>query len=64
MKLKILYISEYVMTKYDMKMFLKKIALRNNLDLWNFKKYKSKIKKVLFKKIKNKLEKLSFHSEL
>jgi len=64
MKLKILFISEYVMTKYDMKSFLKKVALRNRLDLWKFKKYKSKIKKILFKKIKNKLEKLSFHSEL
>merc|ERR1711976_1145351 len=37
MKLKILFISEYVMTKYDMKSFLKKVALRNNLDLWKFK---------------------------
>ena len=64
MKLKILFISEYVMTKYDMKSFLKKVALRNNLDLWKFKKYKSKIKKILFKKIKNKLEKLSFNKEI
>ena len=64
MKLKILFISEYVMTKYEMKKFLKKVALRNKLDLWKFKKYKSKIKKILFKKIKKKLEKLSFHSDL
>ena len=31
-----------------MKSFLKKIALKNNLDLWKFKKYKSKIKKKFY----------------
>lgn len=63
MRLKIKYISEFVMTKYDMKRILKKIALKNKLDLWKFRKYKSKIKKILFKKMENKLEKLSFYSE-
>ena len=61
-KLKIKFISEYVMTKYDMKNFLKKIALHNKLDLWKFKENKSNIKKLLFKKIKNNLEKFSFDS--
>lgn len=60
MRLKIRFISEYVMTKYDMKNFLKKLALKTGLDLWKFKKYKSKIKRALYRKIKKKLEKLSY----
>ena len=60
MKLKIKFISEYVMTKYDMKKFLKKLALRSGLDLWKFRSNKSKVKKVLFKKLKKKLESLAF----
>ena len=63
-RLKIKFISEYIMTKYDMKSLLKKIALKNKIDLWKFKNYKSKIKKIIFNKIKSNLEKLSFYSEL
>ena len=64
MRTKIKFISEYVMTKYDMKSFLKRLALETGLDLWKFKKYKSKIKKSIYRKIKKKLEKLSFNSKL
>lgn len=60
MRLKVRFISEYIMTKYDMRNFLKKLALKTGLDLWKFKKNKSKIKKALYRKIKKKLEKLSF----
>ena len=64
MRTKIRFISEYVMTKYDMKSFLKRLALKTGLDLWKFKKNKSKIKRAIYRKIKRKLEKLSFNSEL
>jgi len=64
MRIKIKFISEYVMTKYDMKSFLKKLVLKTGLDLWKFKNYKSKIKKAIYRKIKRKLEKLSFESKL
>jgi hypothetical protein len=64
MKLKVKFISEYVMTKYDMRSFLKKLSLKSGVDLWKFKDYKSRVKKSIFKKIKSKLEKLSFNSEL
>jgi hypothetical protein len=63
MRLKIRFISEYVMTKYDMKNFIKKLALKSGIDLWKFKNHKSKVKKAIFYKIKRKLEKLSFESE-
>ena len=64
MRLKVRFISEYIMTKYDMKNFLKKLSLKTGLDLYKFKKYKSKIKKALYRKIKRKLEKLSFEYKL
>ena len=60
--MKIEFIAENVMTKYDMKSFLKKYAMKTGIDLWNLKEYKSYIKKSLYKKLKSKLEKLAFHS--
>ena len=60
--MKIEFIAENVMTKYDMKSFLKKYAMKTGLDLWNLKDYKSYVKKSIYKKLKSKLEKLAFHS--
>ena len=60
--LKVHYIADHVMTKYDMKSFLKKYSMKSGIDLWNLKKYKSYVKKSLYKKMKSKLEKLAFHS--
>ena len=58
---KVNFIADNVMTKYDMKSFLKKYALKSGLDLWKLKENKSYVKKSIYKKIKNKLEKLAYH---
>ena len=60
-ELKVNFITDHVMTKYDMKSFLKKYALKSGLDLWKLKENKSYVKKSIYKKIKNKLEKLAYH---
>merc|ERR1711871_127832 len=60
-EMKVNFIADNVMTKYDMKSFLKKYALKSGLDLWKLKENKSYVKKSIYKKIKNKLEKLAYH---
>lgn len=55
---KIEFISKYVMSKYDMKNFIKKYAKKSNIDLWDLKKYKSYVKKSIYKTLKNHLEKI------
>ena len=60
-ELKVNFITDHVMTKYDMKSFLKKYALKSGLDMWKLKENKSYVKKSIYKKIKNKLEKLAYH---
>ena len=59
-EMKINFIAEYVMTKYDMKSFLKKYAIKSGLDLWKLKENKSYVKKSIYKNIKNKLKKLGY----
>jgi len=61
-EMKVNYIADNVMTKYDMKSFLKKYAIKSGLDLWKLKENKSYVKKSLYKKIHKKLQKLVFHS--
>merc|ERR1712227_1048456 len=48
MKLKVKFISEYVMTKHDVRSFIKKLSLKSGVDLWKFKDYKSRVKKSIF----------------
>ncbi len=60
-EMKVNFITNHVMTKYDMKSFLKKYALKSGLDLWKLKENKSYVKKSIYKKIKSRLEKLAFH---
>ena len=60
-EMKVNFITNHVMTKYDMKSFLKKYALKSGLDLWKLKENKSYVKKSIYKKIKNRLEKLAYH---
>ena len=60
-ELKVNFITDHVMTKYDMKSFLKKYSLKSGLDLWKLKENKSYVKKSIYKKIKSKLEKLAYH---
>jgi len=59
--MKIEFIANYVFTKYDMKSFVKKFAIKANLDLWDLEKNRKYVKKALYKKIKNRLEKIAFH---
>ena len=61
LEMKVNFIADNVMTKYDMKSFLKKYALKSGLDLWKLKENKIYVKKYIYKKIKNKLEKLAYH---
>jgi len=61
LEMKVNFIADNVMTKYDMKSFLKKYAIKSGLDLWKLKENKSYVKKSIYKKIKNKLEKLAYH---
>ena len=44
-----------------MRSFVKKFAIKANLDLWDLKKNKKYVKKALYKKIRRRLEKLAFH---
>ena len=44
-EMKVNFITNHVMTKYDMKSFLKKYALKSGLDLWKLKENKSYVKK-------------------
>lgn len=60
-EMKVNFIADYVMTKYDMKSFLRKFALKTGLDLWQLKENKSHVKKSLYKKLKSNLEKLAYH---
>ena len=62
LEMKVNFIADNVMTKYDMKSFLKKYAIKSGLDLWKLKENKSYVKKSIYKKIKNKLEKLAYHN--
>ena len=62
LEMKVNFIADNVMTKYDMKSFLKKYSLKSGLDLWKLKENKSYVKKSIYKKIKNKLEKLAYHN--
>ena len=57
---KVNFIADNVMTKYDMKSFLKKYALKSGLDLWKLKENKSYVKKSIYKKIKINLK--SWHT--
>ena len=56
---KIEFITNHVMTKYDMKSFLKKYALKSGLDLWKLKENKKYVKKSIMKKLISKLSKLA-----
>ena len=60
-EMKVDFITNHVMSKYDMKSFLKKYALKSGLDLWKLKENKSYVKKSIYKKIKSRLEKLAYH---
>jgi len=62
LEMKVNFIADNVMTKYDMKSFLKKYSLKSGLDLWKLKENKSYVKKSIYKKIKNNLEKLAYHN--
>jgi hypothetical protein len=59
-EMKVKFIADYIMTKYDMKSFLKKYAIKSGLDLWKLKENKSYVKKSIYKKIKSKLKKLGY----
>ena len=61
LEMKVNFIADNVMTKYDMKSFLKKYSMKSGLDLWKLKENKSYVKKSIYKKIKSKLEKLAYH---
>ena len=61
LEMKVNFIADNVMTKYDMKSFLKKYSLKSGLDLWKLKENKSYVKKSIYKKIKSKLEKYAYH---
>ena len=59
-EMKINFIADNIMTKYDMKSFLKKYSLKSGLDLWKLKENKTYVKKSLYKKIESKLKKLAY----
>tara|TARA_B100000886_G_scaffold339581_1_gene305505 strand:+ start:2499 stop:3323 length:825 start_codon:yes stop_codon:yes gene_type:complete len=59
--MKVEFIANYVFTKHDMRSFVKKFAIKANLDLWDLEKNKKYVKKALYKKIRRRLEKLAFH---
>ena len=59
--MKVEFIANYVFTKHDMRSFVKKFAIKTNLDLWDLEKNKKYVKKALYKKIRRRLEKLAFH---
>ena len=61
LEMKVNFIADNVMTKYDMKSFLKKYVRRTGLNWWDLKQNKSHLKKILYKQIKKNIEKEMYH---
>lgn len=58
---KVDFIADNVMTKYDMKSFLKKLVIKTPLNWFDLKDHKSFVKKKIYKKIVKNLEKMMVH---
>jgi hypothetical protein len=58
---KIEYIANNVMTKYDVRSYLKKYVIKSGLNWYDLKDNKKYVKKSLYKKIKKNLEKMIVH---
>ena len=58
---KVDFIADNIMTKYDMKSFLKKLIVRKPINWFDLKNHKSYVKKKIYKQIVKKLEKMMIH---
>ena len=56
---KIDFIANNVMTKYDMKSFLKKLVLKKDISWFYLRDYKRYVKKAIYKKIKKNIQKMT-----
>ena len=55
------YIAENVMTKYDVRSFLKKFVTKTGINWYDLKLHMRLVKKSLYKRIKRRLEKMIEH---
>ena len=58
---KVDFIADNIMTKYDMKSFLKKLIVRKPINWFDLKNHKSYVKKKIYNQIVKKLEKMMIH---
>ena len=58
---KVDFIADNIMTKYDMKSFLKKLVIKSPLNWFDLKDHKSYVKRKIHKKIVKNLEKIMVH---
>ena len=60
-EMKIDFIVNNVMTKYDMKSFLKKLCIKTGINWYDLYQHKSFVKKAIYKKIKKNILKMIVH---
>ena len=58
---KVDFIADNVMTKYDLKSFLKKLVNKSGINWYDLKQNKSYVKRAIYKKIKNNLKTMMIH---
>ena len=58
---KIDFISNNIMTKYDMKSFLKKLVNKTDISWFHLRDNKQYVKKAIYKKIKKNIQKMIVH---
>lgn len=58
---KIDFIADNVMTKYDMKSFLKKFVMKKDISWFHLRDHKNYVKKAIYKKIKKNIQKMIVH---
>ena len=58
---KIDFIADNVMTKYDMKSFLKKFVLKKDISWFHLRDHKKYVKRAIYKKIKKNIKKMIVH---